>query len=517
MKRNPDWVGERRWAAKGAAAALALVLSLWPLGATPLPRTAPPATKADAALLSRLVEAVARRPRIASADFGLSIVEAGSGRVLAARLADKEFAPASNFKLLVGAAALAYMGTHYRYRTSLYARGKVSGDELDGDLVVVGSGDPVLARSDLEQAAEAVVRAGLRRITGKVLADGSVFDDQRFGAGWAWDDLPYYYSAPIQGLAVDEGLATITATPGIAAGDPVDVSIQPNGDAMTVVSRAITSAPGDSNDADCFRSPGSTQIAIVGHLRAGAKPAMIKCAVDDANAYAAGVLTQLLHDDGLTLGTTARGEAPPTGFLDTADRSPLPAPFEVRFPDALLLWSHESPDIAHLLKLMMAPSDNFIADHLFKSLAVAALHERGSFDGGAEVERRFVASLGLRPESIDNGDGSGLSQGDRITPRDLTTLLRWETLSSTGSSFIYSLPRAGLEGTLRNRFRGSDAVGRVWAKTGYIWHVSTLSGYAFTKRHGLVVFSIMFNDVNGLLKPFREAQEEIVNAIVDLP
>jgi D-alanyl-D-alanine carboxypeptidase/D-alanyl-D-alanine-endopeptidase (penicillin-binding protein 4) len=166
---------------------------------------------------------------------------------------------------------------------------------------------------------------------------------------------------------------------------------------------------------------------------------------------------------------------------------------------------------------MMPPSDNFIAEHLFKAFPTAALHQRGSFDGGAEVERRFIASLGLDPKSIDNGDGSGLSQGDRITPRDITTILRWEWQGPYRDTYVYALGRPGISGTVRRHLLGTDAVGRVWAKDGYIWHVSTFSGYAFTKHHGLVVFSIMMNDAIGSLAPFHAAQDEIVRTLVDLP
>jgi len=148
---------------------------------------------------------------------------------------------------------------------------------------------------------------------------------------------------------------------------------------------------------------------------------------------------------------------------------------------------------------------------------VAALHQRGTFDGGNAVEGKFLAGLGLDPASIDGGDGSGLSQGDRITPHDLATILRWETRSSSGASFVNALALAGVNGTVRHHLLGSDAVGRVRAKDGYIWHVSTFSGYARTKRHGTIVFSVMFNDANGRLKPFLAAEDKIVETIVDWP
>lgn len=452
-----------------------------------------------------------------SARFGLSVIEADSGRELVSRLADGAFAPASNFKLLTAAAALAYLGRNFRYRTTLVARGPVKDGELDGDLIFVGGGDPVLSRGDLKEAAGAVLAAGIRRVTGKVLPDGSVFDNQRYGFGWAWEDFPYYYQAPIQGLSVDEGLVDVAVSAGATAGEPLAVTITPNDGAMTAASRATTTAKNSKVDVECFRNPGSTQIVVVGSLPLGAKTRTLHCAVEDANEYAAGVLAQLLADGGVSQGFAARGAMPANGALDMPDSSSMPAPAEERYPGATILWRHDSPTVLQLVDKMMPPSDNFIADHLFKTLPVAALRRRGSFAGGDEVERKFVGSLGLNPGSIEIVDGSGLSQGNRITPRTLTTLLRWEAHSTGGRDFIHSLARPVLKGTLRKRLKGSDTAGRVWAKTGYIWHASNLSGYAYSKHHGLIAFSIMFNDAMGPIKPFKDAQDEIVRALVDLP
>lgn len=452
-----------------------------------------------------------------TAQLGVSIVQATTGRTLLSRLADSEFAPASNFKLLVGAAALAYLGPHFRYTTSVIARGVIADGVLKGDLILVGGGDPLLSRDDLRAAAAAVARFGISKVAGSVLGDASLFDGQRYGGGWAWDDMPYYYQPPIEALAVDEGTVGVTVSAGKAPGDPLAATIEPNGNVMTLAVRALTTPRGGKNDVDCFRSPGLTEIIIVGHYPISAGPTTFRCAVNDSTDYATGVFRQVLRDGGIGSGQMPLGPPPANVALDVTDASAAPPPPPARYPGSTLLWTHDSPPLNRIIATMMPPSDNFIAEHLMKTLPVAALGERGSFDGGAQVERKFVAGLGLDPGTIDNGDGSGLSQGDRITPHDLTTILRWETLSFTGKDLIFALGRPGISGTVKRHLQGTDAVGRVWAKDGYIWHVSTFSGYAFTRRHGLVVFSIMFNQAVGLLRPFQRAQDEIVKAIVDMP
>jgi len=492
---------------------LGLLVALNFLAAT----KAPPADTRDIRLLEQTVTHVANSYPMRTAQLGVVIEEANSGRRLILRQAGREFAPASNFKLLDAAAALSYLGANFRFSTSLLARGSISGGILNGDLILVGGGDPILTRNDLRAASAVVKKAGIVKVVGTLLVDDSLFDGQRYGSGWAWDDMPYYYQPPIQALAVDEGTVGVNVTPGDRVGAAVSASLERDPGSMSVVSMALTSKDKNTDDVDCFRSPGSKTIEIVGHVPLSKQTSSFRCAVEDSSDDAAAVLTQALSDVGISVGAAALGEPPKNIELDISDSGPLPPALPLRYPGATVLWAHDSPSVAELLRRMLPASDNFIAEHLFKMLPVAAFGKRGSFDGGASVERLFIGSLGLDPRSLDGGDGSGLSQGDRITPLDLAEILRWETRSRSGAVLISALARAGIDGTVRHHLKGSDAVGRVLAKDGYIWHVSTFSGYALSKHHGLMIFSIMFNDVNGPLRPIYNAEDEIVKAAVNMP
>src|SRR4029077_8464086 len=135
-----------------------------------------PYTPAQVASFRAYVDRLAGLPPLTNAHIGVSIVQPASGRVLVARDADGEFAPASNFKLLDAATALAYLGPRTRFVTQLFARGALDQGMLDGDLILVGGGDPVLARSDLRDAVAAVAAHGIQSVTGTVLVDESFFD-----------------------------------------------------------------------------------------------------------------------------------------------------------------------------------------------------------------------------------------------------------------------------------------------------------------------------------------------------
>jgi serine-type D-Ala-D-Ala carboxypeptidase/endopeptidase (penicillin-binding protein 4) len=201
-----------------------------------------PISQRDVDLLATTVARVAKRFPMNTAQLGVVIEDARSGRRLVARLADVEFAPASNFKLLDAATALSYLGENFRFSTALVARGADEDGTLRGDLILVGGGDPVLSRDDLRQAVAAVSAAGIRSVAGTVLVDGSIFDGQRYGSGWAWDDMPFAYQPPIQALAVEEGTVSITVAAGARVGAPVTASLERDPGSMSVISTAVTSA-----------------------------------------------------------------------------------------------------------------------------------------------------------------------------------------------------------------------------------------------------------------------------------
>jgi len=112
-------------------------------------------------------------------------------------------------------------------------------------------------------------------------------------------------------------------------------------------------------------------------------------------------------------------------------------------------------------------------------------------------------------------DGSGLSRGNRFTPRQLTTLLRTMVHHRWGSEFIRSLPYSGEEElSWRDRLAEPPYRGNVFAKTGTLLGVSTLSGYAKGLSGRLYAFSILCNRVPSAWEA-RRLQDKIVAAIID--
>ncbi|MBV8172764.1 MAG: D-alanyl-D-alanine carboxypeptidase/D-alanyl-D-alanine-endopeptidase [Candidatus Eremiobacteraeota bacterium] len=489
---------------KAAVAILALLLGI---------ADASPARSTDAALQST-IGSIARQSPLDRAQLGVLAIDAQTGKVLVARQADTPFMPASTFKALLSVAALHIVGPQFRFNTQLLARGPLENGVVDGDLILVGGGDPLLSSDDLSAAAKAVRAEGVLSVRGALLADASLFDQRRWGPDWAWDGMPFYYQAPIQALSVDEGTLDVAIGPGARTGDAVNARLISPVAGYSIESRAVMGAGPYEDPARCSRRIGTTEFVIVGRMALGEPAQTLHCTVEDSVAVATARLRAALAHEGIALGTRAMGSLPPNVPLDVIDDAPLPS--SARYAGARILWAHQSPTLIEIFGRMLPKSDNFIAEHILKMLAVESLSQRGNFIGGATAVQRFaVEQAGIDKDSIDVEDGSGLSPADRITPRALVTVLAWAAKQPYGAAFAAALPRAGMDGTLAGRMAGSDAVGRVRAKSGYLLHAINLAGYAQTLHHGRVIFAVMINDATGDPSPYFDLEDQIVEAIVD--
>ena len=164
------------------------------------------------------IDSLVNQPMFARTTLGFLVVDPKTGDTLYSHNAGKLFVPASNQKLLSGSVALAQLGADYRYRTTFVTHGKITNGVLDGDLIVIGRGDPTVsdrvkgnAMAFMQTVADSIAAKGIRRITGAVRPGGNVFPDSVYGYGWEWDDLRGESAAPVDELELNEGMTVRTA------------------------------------------------------------------------------------------------------------------------------------------------------------------------------------------------------------------------------------------------------------------------------------------------------------------
>lgn len=413
-------------------------------------------------------------PTLRSAHVGFLATDTANKTVLYSRNADEEFMPASNFKLLTGSAALRTLGTDFSFVTTVRSDGTLTGGVLNGNVYLRGGGDPLLRAGDLNDAAAALATSGVTKITGSVYTDASYFDNQRYGFGWSWDDFPYYYAAVISGLCLEENVIHVRMRPGDALGSPVQLSVAPATQAFKIDNR-ITTGPKNSKDTSDIERRDLDTITLTGSYPLGAKESGdLVPAVPDPERYAGDVFLSALHTRGIAVGgPTLSGSTPPA---------------------ARVLWTHSSEKLPLLLADFWYPSDNLMGELLLKALGVAKSGAPGSDPAGIEVENDYLRSVNIDPKTVSITDGSGLSQYDRITPRDLWKILQSDWDGPNREIVLDALPVSGVRGTLEGAYKGTPAEKMVFAKTGSISHVRTISGFIRTRRHGAITFSFMLDD-----------------------
>jgi serine-type D-Ala-D-Ala carboxypeptidase/endopeptidase (penicillin-binding protein 4) len=461
----------------------------------PAPRTTPLRGS-----LERRITTLLDQPPFDRVTWGV-FVQDDRGRVLFQRDADRPRVPASNTKLVVTATASVLLPADYRVRTSLYVNGVVQDGILRGDLVLYGRGDPTwsercfsvdtLAPGGCDSAftvtdriADSLRARGIRRITGKVIGDGSAFEPMLVHPSWnAWD-LNWWYAAPVSGLGYHDNSVDFHIAPGAAVDQPPIVTWSPDLGMFTFENRART-GPADSGSTigdNFFRAPGggTSSIWAEGTVALGRKPWIESFALPDPNLYAARALAAALQRKGISV---------EGGAASTTDSLAFRALRCCSSP----LAEYLGRPLGDILFPILNSSQNWFAEMLLKIVGREVKGE-GSWDAGLDVERRFlIDSVKIDSTAFGLEDGSGLAAGNLISPRAFVQLLAFMRRHPRNAAFLAALPHAGQPGSLLKRFVGTPVEGLVTAKTGSIDRVNSLSGYLDRPNGRAVIFSIQAN------------------------
>ena len=440
---------------------------------------------AQVPLQQRVEATLAQAPR--GTRFGLLVVDE-AGRELIAINPDARFIPASNATLCTTAAAFASL-------PALDRPDAVGGASvrLDGrDVVLRGHGDARLSSAPdcvancLAALADAV--ATRTRIVRDVVGDDSFFPDERWSPGMSWNNLHTRSGTATSALTLDDNELTIRVTPS-APGRAPTIATLPY---YEIYNRALTVASG-ATGLTFDRLPGSMRVRLSGTIGVGSASATLRLAIDDPAHFAAWRLRSLLEARGVRVtGTVATRHRPPIPADDPSVRRGTPA---ARPPESDALARLTAPPLRDDLATINKTSQNLHAELLLRRIGRVA-GTASIADGLAAVEA-MMARAGVPRTGWDLSDGAGMSTYDRLAPRAVVTFLRWAAAQGWGPAWRETLPVAGVDGTLANRFRGTPLQGRLHAKTGSLHATNALSGTMVGRSGRTLTFSFFANDVPG--------------------
>lgn len=462
-------------------------------------------------LRAKIAEVLAK-PELSSAMVGIKVVSLDNGRVLFEENAGKLLRPASNMKIYTVAAALDRLTPEYRFSTSVYAntRPDASG-VIHGNLIIFGRGDPSIAArfnngdyfKAINDLAARIAAAGVKRVEGDIVGDESYFVGPKYGSGWNWEDLTWYYGAEITPLTANDNALDLFVKPGTAVGQPAVITTGPPDPLLTIVNRVTTSAKGSRRDISIHRGLGENTITITGSVPLEDRGYTGGIGISHPGLLFVYMLRSSLAQKGVTITGASRVNgaavqpAVITGVPISGTNGSSPATPAFQNEIATL----QSPPFSVIAAQTLKPSQNLYTELILRTLgkvtpppATMTNLSPTSEELGLEAVRTFLKTVGLRPEALVLDDGSGLSRNDMITAEASVQLLTFMSKHRYATIFRDALPVGGVDGTLRNRFKGTPAENNVRAKTGSLSSAASLGGYLTTAGGEKLAFSIMVNN-----------------------
>ena len=457
------------------------------------------------------LQQVMDRPEFAHAIWGVEFYDLGAKRTVYAVNRDRLFVPGSTTKLLTTGTALELLGPEHRFRTRVYRTGPVHRGTLEGDLVLVATGDPnlsgrlnadgTLAYTNIDHSygglpldadplavlrglAKQVAEHGIRRLTGRAIVDASLFREGDKELGTAVTLSP---------MVLNDNVIDIVVTPGPAAGDPAAVRMLPQVGYLSVVNRLVTGDSGtppivrevqDSTNAD------HRVLTISGRVPRGTPPQNMRWPVSSPIRFGELAFALVLREAGVQV--SPRLARTPVAFRRLARR----------YADSTLVAEHRSAPFTEEARVILKMSQNLHAS-LMPTIVAVTLAASDTSRTGFDLEREFLEKGGLDVNGAVQGDGAG---GIALfSPAFMTRYLEYCATRPWGEIFRRALPVLGRDGTLAAIQVQSPAAGHVFAKTGTFGsydplHRRTLvngkglAGYFTSKSGRQIAFAVYLNN-----------------------
>jgi D-alanyl-D-alanine carboxypeptidase/D-alanyl-D-alanine-endopeptidase (penicillin-binding protein 4) len=441
------------------------------------------------------------------AAVSLLIMESDSGRTVFEYNAARSLIPASVMKLVTTASALELLGPEHTFKTSMGYTGKITRlfKILDGDIIIKGGGDPALGSENFEEHyagftdkwVEEFKKLKIKEVSGSIITDDSYFDYLPVPAKWLWEDAGNYYGAGAYGLSLFDNTYEIHLSISADSSQLLITGITP-AECRFEFSNWLVAA-GTADEGYVFAAPYSTNGWLAGTIPSNLKDFVLKASIADPPIIMAKLMEQKIRDAGITV----KGSPSTVRLL----QSPVKG-------EVINLTETESPPLARIIEVLNHESVNLYAEHLVKEIGKVC-RESGSTEKGIQCINEFLTLSGINTDGLFMEDGSGLSPLNAINAQGMVSLLHFmKTRGKHFNEFYASLPEAGKEGTLKNRFTDQVFESNLRAKSGSMTRVRSYAGYFTAKSGREMIFCIIVNNFEGTHSRIISHIEEILKETI---
>ncbi|MBQ0025590.1 MAG: D-alanyl-D-alanine carboxypeptidase/D-alanyl-D-alanine-endopeptidase [Bacteroidales bacterium] len=439
-------------------------------------------------------------PHLQNAVVGIIAVDA-AGKTIAEWNPDMPLLTASTMKTITTGLGYEVLGPDYRFSTRVAYDGRIKDGVLNGNLYIVGGGDPTLASRDTIAFpidsifgiwAQAVKDAGIRRINGRVVGDDRVFDNENIPDGWSYGNIGYDYGSGTTGLNFCENLSYFEVAPGALTGDPVSVSgvygISPRMEFD--VSEVVTGEPKSGDNTAYYASQLHPVGKFVGSYAVDRRTDTLVFSNKYAPETCAYEFSKFL----------SQCNVPNKGCTCVEELEESSA---VPFQDELTYIAETfSPQLRRIVKVTNTISNNFFAETIYKTVGRELLSRKEgkpvygvSYWRANEAIREYLESRGVSLIGYTQDDGSGLSRQNYISPRFFTRFYGMMMESPYFDEYMHTFPGPGRPGTLKSvLYKAPESIKKtIYAKSGSLSSVRCYAGFVESRR-GMLRFAILVNN-----------------------
>ena len=474
-------------------------------------QTSPEVDEARAA-----VEAAATDPALSQAVVSICAMK-GDGSVIVDIDGDNMLVPASNMKLISTGLALHHFGPEHRFETQIAYDGEITDGTLNGNIYIIGKGDPTLASPDsiavniekvFSQWTSFVKAAGIKRVEGRIIGDGRYFDGMIEEPTWLWNDIGTYYGAGATGLMFYENMQSFSAAAGAQVGDPV--KIEPSYPDTPWMEFRYNCSTGEKGTGDMLFMY-TSDLAPVAEIRGTFGVDRAKKRVDCSNKFPEYTCAHYFRNYLIKSGVKCEG-----GVGDFR--------MDTRWEpcgEMTVIGTTYSPALSRIAFETNHASNNLFAETLLRSLG-------REMTGSACYDSCYVAAYDIMKElkintsrGVDIQDGSGLSRQNYVSADFFCRFLLGMMCSPHFETYAASLPSPGKEGTLLYNMKSYPAAmkDRILVKSGSMNGVRCYSGYIIPTegaKEETIIFSIMVNNCTSPTWKVRPLLDKIMGALAGL-